>query len=157
EVDPEGPEHRLVRVRQDVDEVGDGRARVAAHVAHARLEHGLGDREDTLAAQDLPRAVAELLDVLRERSLTHGRLQFTTSVDVVIRRALPAEARALTRIAHAAKRPWKYPAAWIRLWRDALTVTPQFVERHRVYCAVAGASVLGFYALSGAGATRELE
>src|SRR2546430_5598538 len=74
EVDPEGPEHRLVRISQDVDEVGDGRARVAAHVAHARLEHGLGDREDTLAAQDLPRAVAELLDVLRERSLAHGRL-----------------------------------------------------------------------------------
>ena len=78
-------------------------------------------------------------------------------MDAVIRRALPAEARALTRIAHAAKRHWKYPEAWIRLWRDALTVTPQFVERHRVYCAVAGASVLGFYALSGAGATRELE
>ena len=78
-------------------------------------------------------------------------------MDAVIRRALPAEARALTRIAHAAKRHWKYPEAWIRLWRDALSLTPQFVERHPVYCAVAGASVLGFYALSGAGATRELE
>jgi len=78
-------------------------------------------------------------------------------VDVVIRRALPAEARALTRIAHAAKRHWKYPEAWMRLWRDALSLTPPFVERHPVYCAVAGASVLGFYALSGAGATRELE
>src|SRR5947209_10067159 len=79
------------------------------------------------------------------------------SVDAVIRRALPAEARALTRIAHAAKRHWKYPGAWIRLWRDALSLTPQFVERHPVYCAVAGASVLGFYALSGVGGTRELE
>src|SRR5437667_59505 len=50
------------------------RARVTAHVAHTRLEQGLGDREDALAAQDLPRAVAELLDVLRERALTHRRL-----------------------------------------------------------------------------------
>ena len=36
-------------------------------------------------------------------------------------------------------------------------MTPQFVERHRVYCAVAGARVLGFYALLGVGGTRELE
>lgn len=78
-------------------------------------------------------------------------------MDAVIRRALPADARALTRVAHAAKRHWKYPEAWIRLWRDALSLTLPFVERHPVYCAVAGARVLGFYALSGAGATRELE
>src|SRR5438034_25922 len=57
EVDPEGLEQRLVRVGQDVDQVRDGRARVTAHVAHTRLEQGLGDREDALAAQDLPRAV----------------------------------------------------------------------------------------------------
>jgi hypothetical protein len=30
-------------------------------------------------------------------------------MDVVIRRALPAEAHALTRGAHAAKRHWRYP------------------------------------------------
>ena len=78
-------------------------------------------------------------------------------MDAVIRRAWPADARTLTRVAHAAKRHWKYPEAWIRLWRDALSLTPPFVERHPVYCAVAGARVLGFYALSGAGATRELE
>ena len=78
-------------------------------------------------------------------------------MDPVIRRAWPADARTLTRIAHAAKRHWKYPEAWIHLWRDALTVTPPFAERYPVYCAVAGARVLGFYALSGGGATRELE
>ena len=78
-------------------------------------------------------------------------------MDVVIRRALPSDAPALTRVAHAAKRHWKYPEDWIRLWRDALTVTPAFVERHPVWCAVRGASVLGFYALFGAGHARELE
>ncbi|MEK7387650.1 MAG: GNAT family N-acetyltransferase [candidate division NC10 bacterium] len=78
-------------------------------------------------------------------------------MDVVIRRALPSDAPALTRVAHAAKRHWKYPDGWIRLWRDALTVTPGFVERHPVWCAFRGASLAGFYALSGEGATRELE
>lgn len=78
-------------------------------------------------------------------------------MDVVIRRAWPADARALTRVAHAAKRHWGYPEDWLRLWRDALTVTPAFIERRPVWCAVRGAAVLGFYALSGSGATRELE
>jgi GNAT superfamily N-acetyltransferase len=78
-------------------------------------------------------------------------------MDAVIRRALPADARALTRVAHAAKRHWKYPEDWIRRWRDALTVTRRFVEHHPVYCAVRGARLLGFYALSGVGPTRELE
>lgn len=51
-------------------------------------------------------------------------------MDFVIRRARPADARALTRAAHAAKRHWKYPEDWSRLWRDGLTVTPEFVEHY---------------------------
>jgi len=78
-------------------------------------------------------------------------------MDVVIRRAVAADAPALTRVAHAAKRYWRYPEAWIRLWRDALTVTARLVEHHPVFCAVDGARVRGFYALSGSSATRELE
>lgn len=74
----------------------------------------------------------------------------------MIRCALPPDV-ALTRVAHAAKRHWKYPEDGLRRWRDALTVTPGFVARHAVCCAIRGASMLGFYALSGAGATRELE
>src|SRR5437660_964351 len=76
-------------------------------------------------------------------------------MDVVIRRALPADARALTRVAHTAKRHWKYPEDWIRRWRDALTVTRRFVEHHPVYCVVHGARVLGFYGLSGVGPTLD--
>lgn len=78
-------------------------------------------------------------------------------MDVVTRRALPSDAPALTRVAHAAKRHWRYPEDWLRLWRDALTVTPALIERQPVWCAVRGAEVLGFYVLAGSGATRELE
>ena len=59
-------------------------------------------------------------------------------MDVVVRRAFGSEAPVLTRVARAAKRHWKYPEAWIARWRDALTVTPAFVERHPVRCAVRG-------------------
>jgi GNAT superfamily N-acetyltransferase len=75
----------------------------------------------------------------------------------LIRRARVADAPALTRIAHAAKRHWRYPDAWIRLWDADLTVTPGFVRRHPTWCAVRGGRVVGFWAVSGRGATRELE
>ena len=46
-------------------------------------------------------------------------------MDAVIRRALPADARALTRVAHAAKRHWKYPEDWIGLTpAKSLTLRP---------------------------------
>jgi len=80
-----------------------------------------------------------------------------TAVPTTIRRARPADARELTAVAHAAKRQWGYPARWIRRWRAALTVTSAFVRAHPVYAAVRDGEVVGFYALSRAGACFELE
>jgi N-acetylglutamate synthase-like GNAT family acetyltransferase len=74
-----------------------------------------------------------------------------------IRKARREDCFHLTRIAHDAKRSWGYPEKLIRLWSADLTVTPEFVARHPVYCAVRDSNVVGFYALSGDGATRELE
>jgi len=74
-----------------------------------------------------------------------------------IRRARPTDAPALTRIAHAAKRHWGYAESLIELWRDDLTVTPDFIDAHAVYCAAHGARVLGFYALSRESDAFELE
>src|SRR5438445_217906 len=54
---------------------------------------------------------------------------------VEIRQAQRTDAESLTAIAHAAKRSWRYPEEWIRLWADELTVTPDFIERNRVGCA----------------------
>lgn len=75
----------------------------------------------------------------------------------MIRRARPDEADALTALAHASKRHWGYPEAWIALWRRDLTVTPDFIERHPVHAAVDAGTVVGFYALLFAGADCELE
>ncbi len=63
----------------------------------------------------------------------------------------------LTKIAHAAKRFWGYPEKLIQLWKAELTITPEFVADHPVYCAVQRSRIVGFYALSGQHATRELE
>ncbi|MGH7785548.1 MAG: GNAT family N-acetyltransferase [Candidatus Binatia bacterium] len=74
-----------------------------------------------------------------------------------VRRARPGDAAALTRIAHAAKRHWRYPEAWIELWAADLTLSAGFIDAHPVYAACRGAGIVGLYALSRDGADVELE
>ena len=74
-----------------------------------------------------------------------------------IRRARRTDCATLTRIAHGAKRHWGYPDAFIRLWKSDLTVTAEFLAHNPTYCALRSSRIVGFYALSGTGAKRELE
>lgn len=67
-----------------------------------------------------------------------------------IRPARPDDAPRLTALAHAAKRHWGYPEAWIEAWRAALTVTPSDLAVLDVRCAEDGGGLAGFYALGGA-------
>lgn len=78
-------------------------------------------------------------------------------MQLAIRRARRSDAEALTRVAHAAKRFWGYSAKLMRLWEADLTVTPEFVAGHPVYCATHEGAIVGFYAVSGGNAIRELE
>jgi hypothetical protein len=71
--------------------------------------------------------------------------QFTA---MQIRVARPEDAGELTEIAFAAKRHWGYPDRWIQSWREVLTLTPEFIDRHETYAAVVGLDPVGFYALS---------
>lgn len=52
---------------------------------------------------------------------------------MTIRPARPDEADRLTAIAHAAKRHWGYPETWIQRWRETLTITPDYIARHRTF------------------------
>ncbi len=63
----------------------------------------------------------------------------------------------LTAVAHAAKRHWNYPEAWIREWREQLTVTPAYIDEHRVFLIEIEGTVGGFYALRGNGPVVELD
>ncbi len=64
-----------------------------------------------------------------------------------IRRAQASDAAELTRIAHEAKRYWNYPERWIELWRDDLTLSPDFIAGNEVYLAEDGGEALGCYGL----------
>ena len=65
--------------------------------------------------------------------------------------------RALTDIAHAAKRHWGYPEHWMERWRDVLTITPDYIADNEVYVARAGDEIVGFYALIDGGVKATLD
>jgi GNAT superfamily N-acetyltransferase len=67
--------------------------------------------------------------------------------EITIQRAKPDEHERLTEIAHAAKRHWGYPERWIEIWKDALTITPEFVAGNEVYAAFIENEVAGFFAV----------
>jgi GNAT superfamily N-acetyltransferase len=66
---------------------------------------------------------------------------------VKIVRAVREDAVALTHIAVAAKGHWGYPQSWLRHWEEALTITPEYIERHPTYIATLGEAFVGFCAL----------
>ncbi len=66
-----------------------------------------------------------------------------TTPRLVIRRARPREARALTAFARAAKAHWGYPPEWLELWSDELCFTPESIRDGEVHCAVIEGAVVG--------------
>jgi GNAT superfamily N-acetyltransferase len=66
---------------------------------------------------------------------------------LVVERALPDDADALTAAAHESKATWGYPRAWIESWNDQLTLTPEYIRRHEVYAGRVKTKLAGFYAL----------
>ncbi len=59
----------------------------------------------------------------------------------------PADAPALTAIAHSAKGHWGYPKEWIFAWRDDLTLDQMYIRSHVVHAIRDDDGLLGFYSL----------
>src|SRR6185312_12408525 len=64
----------VLRIGEDVHQVRDRRPLVAADITYARLQQGLGDRQDALAAKLRAGAEPQRLDLFGERPLGHGSL-----------------------------------------------------------------------------------
>jgi GNAT superfamily N-acetyltransferase len=64
-----------------------------------------------------------------------------------IRPAGVDDADRLTMIAFAAKRHWGYPESWIQRWREALTITSDYIAASSMFVAEADGEPVGFCAL----------
>jgi GNAT superfamily N-acetyltransferase len=68
-------------------------------------------------------------------------------IPVTILPATIDNAETLSQIAIAAKAYWGYPPDYLEIWRQVLTVTPEFITQHLVYLAQVETEIVGFYAL----------
>jgi GNAT superfamily N-acetyltransferase len=68
-------------------------------------------------------------------------------MQITIQRAMPEQHERLTHITFAAKKHWGYPERWMEIWKEALTITPQFIANNEVYAAMVESEVAGFYGL----------
>lgn len=73
---------------------------------------------------------------------------------IEIDRAHPQAAPELTAIAQAAKASWGYPASWLEIWKDVLTITSGFIAENPTFVARSEGAIVGFVALIPRAETR---
>jgi GNAT superfamily N-acetyltransferase len=66
---------------------------------------------------------------------------------LVIRKATPEESDELTDISFASKRFWNYPENYFEIWRNELTITPEYIRENIVNVAECGGEILGYYSI----------
>jgi maltose O-acetyltransferase len=64
-----------------------------------------------------------------------------------IRRAIPAEHALLSDISLRSKRIWPYPEEYFAIWREELTISPEYIAGNLVYLAEQENRVTGYYAI----------
>lgn len=66
---------------------------------------------------------------------------------VVIRPAAKTESAVLTDISFCAKRVWGYPEEYFTVWKNELTITPEYIEKNRVFAAEQGGEIIGYFSV----------
>jgi maltose O-acetyltransferase len=67
--------------------------------------------------------------------------------ELVIRKAMPEDAKTLTDISFQAKRFWKYPEEYYKKWENELTITEDYIKCNIVYVALIKKSIVGYYSV----------
>lgn len=65
----------------------------------------------------------------------------------MIRSAKSTEHQVLTEISFASKGQWGYPKDYFDIWRDELTITPEYIEENSVYIIENNGVVIGYYSI----------
>jgi ribosomal protein S18 acetylase RimI-like enzyme len=68
-------------------------------------------------------------------------------MEILLTRAKPEQAEALSQIALAAKGHWGYPERWMEIWKSQLTFSPEYIEENESWVAEVDSVPVGFYTL----------
>ena len=65
----------------------------------------------------------------------------------MIRPAKKEEAEILTKISYKSKRYWNYPQEYFDIWKNELTISPEYIEKNEVFVFELSGAVVGYYSL----------
>ena len=65
----------------------------------------------------------------------------------MIRPAKQDEAIILTRISFESKGYWKYPNEYFAIWKQELTISPDYIEKNIVYVYQNSTTIIGYYSI----------
>lgn len=63
-------------------------------------------------------------------------------------KASPEDHERLTEISFRSKGYWEYPEEYLEIWRDELTITPDYIEDNTVYLARIENEIVGYYSIT---------
>ncbi len=65
-------------------------------------------------------------------------------MEITFRKAREEDAEILSRISFAAKRHWNYPEECFAVWKEELTITPEYIQKNTVLIAEAGGETVAY-------------
>ena len=66
---------------------------------------------------------------------------------ISIRQAHPDDSVDLTELSFLSKKHWNYPEKYFEIWRDELTITPEYIGKNRVFVAEREGEKVGYYSI----------
>jgi len=54
-------------------------------------------------------------------------------MEFTVRKALPGDSQPLTRLSFVAKRYWNYPEEYFNIWKNELTISPDYIGKNIVF------------------------
>jgi GNAT superfamily N-acetyltransferase len=69
-------------------------------------------------------------------------------MQLTFRAAVAGDSEALTHLSFAAKGYWNYPPEYFAVWRDELTITPEYIAKNIVQVAECAGRVVGYFSLT---------
>lgn len=68
-------------------------------------------------------------------------------MNVSVRKANDTDYEILTDISFAAKRYWNYPEEYMDIWKNELTITPEYIHQNIVFVAEVSATIIGYFSI----------